>query len=203
MYIQPADAPLSTRAPSSADLYAIIQTIEKLDRAYTSGWVDDTPYTTACQRLLGQYKTLYDALRDKVPNVDKFMEQFRMQCAMAPNRIKKGIPATLEHAQPAIAKDRPDILAVAETTGFFITAKDSLHLNMKAVDQLCPTLSDLLQSMARVAALPANFPPRDKIKDWHQKLFEQPASYELSEEEVRQLAFDLDAAYNEFMRAIK
>lgn len=93
--------------------------------------------------------------------------------------------------------------AVAETVQHFITAMDSLKLNLVAVDQICPILSDLISSMSKIETLPPEFPPKDKAKSWYQRLYQQAASYELSEDEVRQLLFDLESSYNEFISTIR
>ena len=80
------------------------------------------------------------------------MAMYNMQCPMALRRLKEvGMPATLEHG---VRKDRDatasTAIAVAETVQHFITAMDSLKLNMVAVDQIYPLLSDLVQSMMKV-----------------------------------------------------
>lgn len=80
------------------------------------------------------------------------MAMYNMQCPMALRRLKEvGMPATLEHG---VRKERDGTastaIAVAETVQHFITAMDSLKLNMVAVDQIYPLLSDLVQSMMKV-----------------------------------------------------
>ncbi len=42
---------------------------------------------------------------------------------------------------------------------------DSLKLNMVAVDQIHPLLSDLVQSLGKVS-LPSNYVGREKMKEW-------------------------------------
>lgn len=219
-----------------ADLYAIIKTIEKLERAYVRDAVTAKDYEPASQKLLSQYRTLWDTVRDdvregelggadrcglgrlgplagqawvvqratlkrthmsgsyfvlpavpvaaavalsprvflwsrtplpavlalspppgtltppspQVPDVEQFMLTYNMQCPMAVRRMKSGMPATLEHggAQPDATKS--SAYAVAETVQHFITTMDCLKINMVAVDQVYPLLSDLLQGLNRV-----------------------------------------------------
>lgn len=50
--------------------------------------------------------------------------------------------------------------------------------------QICPILSDLMGSMSKIETLPPDFAPKGKVKNWYSKLYSQPASYELAEEEV-------------------
>ena len=44
---------------------------------------------------------------------------------------------------------------------------DSLKLNMVAVDQIHPLLSDLMQALNKVSSLPADFDGKMKIRNWY------------------------------------
>jgi len=207
-----AAPPLSLRA----DLFAIIQATEKLERAYVRDAVGAAEYEAACRRLLGQFKTIWAAVRDRVPDVERFMATFQMGCPLAATRlVRVGLPATVEHAAPGVGPasgaganhggggDGGGGRAVAECTTHFITAMDGLKLGMTAVDQVCPVLSDLVQALGRVGSLPPDYAGRERLKEWYGRLFRLPASHELGEGEARQLAFELEAAFNEFMRAMR
>jgi ESCRT-I complex subunit VPS28 len=65
--------------------------------------------------------------------------------------------------------------------------------------QIYPVLNDLVQSMNRVAQLPGDFPGKVKVKAWISKVHGMPASRELGEDDVRQLLFELESSYNDFM----
>lgn len=69
--------------------------------------------------------------------------------------------------------------------------------------QICPILSDLMGSMSKIESLPPDFAPKGKVKSWYSRLYSQAASYELKEDEVRQLLFDLESSYNEFISTIR
>ena len=88
----------------------------------------------------------------QVPDVEQFMATYNMQCPMAAKRlIHSGMPATIEHnVRPRMDSTASTAIAVAESVQHFITAMDSLKLNMVAVDQIYPLLSDLVQSMMKV-----------------------------------------------------
>lgn len=187
-----------------ADLFAIIKATEKLERAYVRDDVTAADYESACEKLIAQFKVLWGSMRDAVPNVETFMEQYHMQCPMAFNRlVQVGLPATIEHRKRSTEGSGGGARAVAETVQHFITAMDSLKLNLVAVDQICPILSDLISSMSKIASLPPEFAPKTKAKSWYSRLYQQSASYELGEDEVRQLLFDLESSYNEFISTIK
>ena len=80
------------------------------------------------------------------------MSTYNMQCPMAAHRlIKSGMPATREHEVHSARPGAPasTAVAVAETVQHFITAMDSLKLNLVAVDQVYPLLSDLAGSLMK------------------------------------------------------
>ena len=58
------------------------------------------------------------------------------------------------------------------------------------------------KSTLQVTQLPPNFPGKNKIKAWVGKLHNMPASHELDAADQRQLLFDLESSYNEFMAAL-
>ena len=49
-----------------ADLYAIIKSTEKLERAYVRDGINAQEYESACEKLIAQYKVLYGSMKDMV-----------------------------------------------------------------------------------------------------------------------------------------
>lgn len=184
-----------------ADLFAIIRTMEKLEKAYVRDVISSKDYEPECTKLIAQFKTLTTSLKDTVPSVERFMETYKMDCPAAVNRLLvSGIPATVEHR--ASNSDLGTAAAVAECVQHFITSMDSLKLNMVAVDQLYPALSDLLSALSRVPQLPPDFEGKVKAREWISKLKNMGASEELTEQQARQLLFDLDSSYNAFINSL-
>ena len=68
--------------------------------------------------------------------------------------------------------------------------------------KICGTYWQLLYLMAQVEGFPAEFQGKGKVKTWISKLHSMPASQELTENESRQLLFDLESSYNEFMSVL-
>ncbi|CAG8450456.1 121_t:CDS:2 [Scutellospora calospora] len=169
-----------------ADVYAIIVTMEHLEKAYTP----------ACAKLIAQYKTAMNLVCDLIPDVEKFMKEYKLKCPAAVNRFKIGVPATIEHSIDPIKSAK----YVAETVSHFITLMDALKLSMKAVDEIHPMLSDLMQSLNNMSSLPAEH--EAKIRNWLITLNSMRASDEINEEQVRQLLFDLENAHNAFYRSL-
>ena len=128
--------------------------------------------------------------------------------------LYSGLPATVEHGKTGGEEgsrrgglggggnNSSSSVAVAESVQHFITSMDSLRLNMVAVDQVYPLLADLAAALGRVGGLPPDWTGRERVKKWVSKVHALPAARELDAGEVRQLLFDLESAYNEFMAAI-
>ncbi|KAB5560546.1 hypothetical protein DKX38_005503 [Salix brachista] len=186
-----------------AELYAIIKATEKLEKAYVRDIVPSSEYETECQKLIAHFKTLVSSLKDTVPSIERFTDTYKMDCPAAINRlVTSGVPATVEHRAAAAASSTTSASIVAECVQNFITAMDSLKLNMVAVDQVYPLLSDLSASLNKLSILPPDFEGKTKMKEWLLRLSKMGASDELTEQQARQLHFDLESSYNSFMAAL-
>ena len=49
-----------------ADLFAIVKTTEKLERAYVRDTISAKDYEPLCEKLIAQFRTLWETLRDTV-----------------------------------------------------------------------------------------------------------------------------------------
>ncbi|KAK9133865.1 hypothetical protein Scep_013393 [Stephania cephalantha] len=186
-----------------ADLYAIIKATEKLEKAYVRDVVSSSDYESESLKLIAQFKTLASTLKDTVPSVDRFVDTYKMDCPAALNRlVVSGVPATVEHRAAAAATATTSAATVAECVQHFITAMDTLKLNMVAVDQVHPVLADLLASLNKLTILPGEFEGRVKMREWIGRLSKMGAADELTEQQARQLHFDLESSYNLFMAAL-
>lgn len=188
---------------SFADLYAIIKVTEKLEKAYVRDIISSKEYEPESLKLIAQFKTLTSSLKDTVPSVERFMETYKMDCPSAFNRlVTSGVPATVEHKAATTVGTNSSAAIVAECVQHFITAMDTLKLNMIAVDQVHPVLADLFASLNKLSILPVEFEGRSKMKEWIGKLSRMGAADELTDQQARQLHFDLESSYNLFMAAL-
>jgi len=94
-----------------------------------------------------------------------------------------------------------DARSVAEAVQYFITAMDSLKLDMKAVDQVQPLLVDLLANLNAIPSMD-DFAGKEKIVTWLTILNGMEAGDELNNYQVRQMLFDLEGAYNAFYKSL-
>ncbi|KAG6975506.1 hypothetical protein JG688_00002311 [Phytophthora aleatoria] len=187
-----------------SDLFAIFKTTEHLEAAYvrdaiTPEEVESFRYTEACTKLISQYKTAETALRlgGFIDSVENFIAEYRLDCPRALERLVRiGVPATVVHNT---TNRKTDSVNVAQTVQNFITLMDVLKLNIRAVDEIQPLLSEMMSSLTMVSGLPPDFAGRDKIEGWLRTMNAMRASDELDEEQARQLSFDLERAYSSFM----
>ncbi|KAI8146541.1 vacuolar protein sorting-associated [Fennellomyces sp. T-0311] len=185
-----------------ADLFSIIVLMEHVEKAFIRDSITAEEYTPQCANLIAKYKTTMTFLSESVTNLETFMNDYKLTCPAAVNRFKIGVPATYEHA----VGDKQDVgksaKYIAETVLHFITAMDTLRLNRYAVDDLHPILADLIQSLNNVPGLPADFEGRNKVRQWLITLNAMKASDEITEEQARQMLFEMEQSHTEFYRLL-
>ncbi|BFZ63980.1 Vacuolar protein-sorting-associated protein 28 [Saitoella coloradoensis] len=131
--------------------------------------------------------------------------------------VSTSTPPTLSSNTPGSGGGGPNPQKVASAVQNFITFLDALKLSYRAKDQLHPLLSDLIQSVDAVIPPHPNAAPiaaeggeattrpfegRGKILYWLIELNKMKASDECSEEQVRQMMFDVEGGYGEFFRRL-
>ncbi|KAJ3413156.1 hypothetical protein HDV05_008359 [Chytridiales sp. JEL 0842] len=188
-----------------AELFSILVATDALERAYIRDALTPQEYTPACTKLIAQFKTARDLDSHTVPDVEKFMRDYKLSCPAAVKRLLEiGVPATVEHAVAETSSSaKQHVKIVADVTTSFITLMDAIKLNMIAVDQIHPLLSDLIQLLNKIPSLPAEFDEhKTKIKHWLIALNKKKASENLDEDQSRQLLFELDTANQAFHNAL-
>lgn len=103
------------------------------------------------------------------------------------------------HPSTPVPRGASSRLIVAATENF-ITFLDALKLNMGSKETLHPLLSDVIQSVNQVTE--RDFENKGKIIQWLIALNQMRMSEELGEERLRELAFDMEQAYNGFKATI-
>ncbi|KAJ5578712.1 Vacuolar protein sorting-associated protein Vps28, partial [Penicillium hispanicum] len=193
---------------SLAEIYSIIVTLDGLEKAYIKDVVTEAEYTETCTRLLKQYKSSLgdESVAREFVDLETFKRTWGLECPRATERLRIGLPATVEqasHSAPTpstaaaggAAGGASGSLILAATENF-ITFLDALKLNMVSKDALHPLLSEVIQSVNKVTD--GDFENRGKIIQWLIALNQMRATEELSEEQARELAFDIEQAYQGF-----
>ncbi|PGH26485.1 hypothetical protein AJ80_01799 [Polytolypa hystricis UAMH7299] len=187
---------------SLAEIYSIIITLDGLEKAYIKDAITESEYTDTCARLLKQYKSSLsdEAVAREFVDLDTFKQNWGMECPRATERLRIGLPATVEQPShnrpPSNANTGASGSLILAATENFITFLDALKLNMVSKDALHPLLSDIIQSVNKVTD--KDFEHRGKIIQWLITLNHMRATEELSEEQARELAFDIEQAYHGF-----
>lgn len=182
-----------------ADLYSIFKTTELLEAAFIRDVISPTDYTEASNRLISQFKATEKSLliSGTIQDIQSFYKEHVIDCPHAYERlIVSGIPATILH--PVVNTNKSESVSIAETVQAFITTMDALRLGQKAVDEISPLVTEILASLGKIQSLPPNFEGVIKMEKWTKQLNSMRAVEELSEDDVRQLLFDLDSSYSSF-----
>ena len=85
-----------------------------------------------------------------------------------------------------------------EITKLMISAIDVIALEIKSVDQLFPCIRDIQFSLSSFPNLPPSFPGTATLKRWGDFFQTKQATDELTEQELRQLKFDIENTMNAF-----
>lgn len=122
----------------------------------------------------------------------------KIQCPRARERIRLGIPATVEHPsqKPATSGTETNATNVATATENFITLLDAIQIGMLEKDSLHPLLSDLILSVNEVTT--KDFEDKPKIVKWLRTLNQMEVAEKLSESQAREFQFEMKQAYNGF-----
>ena len=130
------------------------------------------------------------------------MKLYQMDCPRAAHRLMRmGVPEPIKVATAGDAARAAVI--IAETVQHFITTMDAVKLEQRAVDELQPLLSDLLNALVQLPDTPNGFSPNDKVKKWLERLNAMRAVDMIGEDDARQLYLDLDSAYSDFSRYLR
>lgn len=176
-----------------ADLFALVSTLQNLEKAYIRDCVTPQEYTAACSKLLVQYKVAFKLIQgDEFPSIEVFVKKYRLDCPAALERIREDRPITIKDDKGNTSK------CIADIVSLYITIMDKLRLGIKAMDELHPELRDLVDTMNRLSIIPESFEGKVKVHSWLETLNSMQASDELSEDQVRQFLFDLESAYSAF-----
>ncbi|KAI8499177.1 Vacuolar protein-sorting-associated protein 28 [Branchiostoma belcheri] len=186
------------RYDNQAELFAVINTLQNLEKAYIKDAIRPEEYTAACSKLLAQYKVAFKQVKgDEFQTVEAFMKKYRMNCPAALERIKEDRPITIKDDKGNTSKSIADIVSL------FITVMDKLRLEIRAMDEIQPDLRELLETMNRLSTLPPDFEGKTTVSRWLQTFSNMQAHDELDDNQVRQMLFDLESAYNAFNRQLR
>ena len=140
---------------------------------------------------------------------------FQLEVPKATERLKIGLPATVESVPTRNASQRTSNSHTASNSGpsaanasalvsaseSFITLFDAVKMNILSKDTLHPLLVEAIQAVNKVTD--RDFDNKGKIVQWLITLNQMRAAEELSPEQARDLHFDLTAAYEGFKATLE
>eukprot|EP00826_Nyctotherus_ovalis_P007292 TRINITY_DN1180_c0_g1_i15.p1 TRINITY_DN1180_c0_g1~~TRINITY_DN1180_c0_g1_i15.p1 ORF type:complete len:152 (-),score=29.88 TRINITY_DN1180_c0_g1_i15:17-472(-) len=99
---------------------------------------------------------------------------------------------------------KPENIAgiVMKITSNLLGTRDLIEMNMLAMENLVPAIRECYTSMQKYPTYPSNFKGISTLDRWNKKLSEMKAIDSLTEDEVKQLKFDIDNIYDEFSNVI-
>eukprot|EP00668_Euglena_longa_P002272 GGOE01002620.1.p1 GENE.GGOE01002620.1~~GGOE01002620.1.p1 ORF type:complete len:345 (-),score=95.65 GGOE01002620.1:279-1262(-) len=189
------------RLEGLAELFSIVQTLEHLERVYLRDAVPAKVYAERCQELLTKFKLQLSLVAGDVPSLPQFLDRYMLSAPAAQHRLSVGLTALSEHG---IGRD-PGTTGVSRKVVFevgqhFLTLMDSVKLGQRAADQLQPLLADINEGLLRLGQFQLS--GRTLLVQWLGRLNGMRASEELTEDESRQLMFDVQKVYDEFHRSL-
>jgi ESCRT-I complex subunit VPS28 len=206
-----------------AEIYSIIITLDAIEKAYLKDSIAEADYTETCNRLMKQYKSnlANETVAQAFGNLDQFAKewqvrhsklwaslctgliQLQMECPRAIERLRVGIPATIEQgpSRPAQQGDFADATLVVNATETFITLLDAIKIGLVEKDTLHPLLVEIIQAVNKVTDV--DFESKGKIVQWLITLNQMRAAEKLSDEQAREFQFDMDSAYYGFKTTLK
>uniref|UniRef100_A0A8B9M7Y3 Vacuolar protein sorting-associated protein 28 homolog n=1 Tax=Accipiter nisus TaxID=211598 RepID=A0A8B9M7Y3_9AVES len=114
-----------------AELFAVVKTLQALEKAYIKDCVSPNEYTAACSRLLVQFKAALKQVQgSEISSIDDFCRKFRLDCPLAMERIKEDRPITIKDDKGNLNR------CIADIVSLFITVMDKLRLEIRAMDEV-------------------------------------------------------------------
>ena len=126
-----------------------------------------------------------------------FTKMYNLDCPAALERIKADRPITIKNDGGNQSK------IIANVVSLFITVSDRLKLNLRAMDELHPDIKELYETLLTMSTLSNDHTSIVKVKKWLDKLDRMSVHDELSEEEAREMVFELDLAHSEFIKILQ
>uniref|UniRef100_A0A3Q4HGI4 Vacuolar protein sorting-associated protein 28 homolog n=1 Tax=Neolamprologus brichardi TaxID=32507 RepID=A0A3Q4HGI4_NEOBR len=144
-----------------AELFAVVKTLQALEKAYIKDCVTPNEYTASCSRLLVQYKAAFKQVQGSdVGSIDDFCRKYRLDCPLAMERIKEDRPITIKDDKGNLNR------CIADIVSLFITVMDKLRLEIRAMDEIQPDLRELMETMNRMSNMPPDSEAKDKVSLW-------------------------------------
>ena len=89
-----------------------------------------------------------------------------------------------------------------EITSRLLSSRDLLEMGMTSIEYIAPSIRECYLSIQKYPDYNENFDGIKIMQGWNNKLFAMKATDELSEEDIKQLKFDLGNVFEDFSRIV-
>jgi ESCRT-I complex subunit VPS28 len=90
-----------------------------------------------------------------------------------------------------------------EITKALLGTKDLLEIGVKTVEDLTPPLRDCLVALQKYPSSQSSFQGVKNLEAWYKRVSSMKASESLTDEDIRQLKFDLNNTYESFVEYVQ
>eukprot|EP01062_Namystynia_karyoxenos_P078577 TRINITY_DN8114_c0_g1_i1.p1 TRINITY_DN8114_c0_g1~~TRINITY_DN8114_c0_g1_i1.p1 ORF type:complete len:208 (+),score=67.67 TRINITY_DN8114_c0_g1_i1:87-710(+) len=174
-----------------ADLYSLLMTLERVEKAYVRAHISPETYQAQCHRLLSAYRMSDPVLKERGVKLKEFIAEFHMSVPHAEMRIQVGHPQTVVDGTGKTAHFNPTL--VSATTEAFINLIDALKLEQHSSENASLCCVECLNKLNQAAP---NLAGIEVIKSWASKLDKWQLSQPFPAEEERQMAHDVEKVYS-------
>eukprot|EP00039_Didymoeca_costata_P018806 m.335058 g.335058 ORF g.335058 m.335058 type:complete len:215 (-) comp17504_c0_seq1:98-742(-) len=200
--VQPYSSPAEReKYEDLADIYAILRTLDFLERAFIKDTISSDDYVRECDRLIARFKLAKNRVGSDF-DLDSFMEEYGMTCRSAKYRIEKGFNAIVETGGQGEDRASNKPRDASECTQAFITLSDAIELGDNSKDLLLPGLMRILSILNRFNDLSSSFSGKQVISDWISKLSALEAADTLPESDIANLKLDLETQRESFQQSL-
>uniref|UniRef100_H3B068 Vacuolar protein sorting-associated protein 28 homolog n=1 Tax=Latimeria chalumnae TaxID=7897 RepID=H3B068_LATCH len=141
-----------------AELFAVIKTLQALEKAYIKDCVSPNEKKKNCIII---YESRLRACKELgVLDVYEELKTTSLDCPLAMERIKEDRPITIKDDKGNLNR------CISFFSQLFITVMDKLRLEIRAMDEIQPDLRELMETMNRMSNMPPDFEAKDKVNRW-------------------------------------
>lgn len=181
------------------DLFAIVLSIEYVERAGRRELITQGEYEKTVERLLEQYNSIAEYLatgsNPLFTSMDSFLDTYCSRCPMARITIKQGMKSG------NASSSRTAALYTLNSGYLLVTLQDCIRLNQTSADALFPVLDELLEKLSGLGLTQRDFVVR--LESWRQRIRGMRAADMLDETATRDFDYDLECARNALHKYIE
>lgn len=182
------------------EVYAVVLTLEMVEKAYSQGSIEYDEYIKSATSLIGQFKSNWTLVKNSNQfagtKLEDFLRNYRLEALLAQRAIKLDRPLN-----KMITTNQPKM--VADITSQYLTFSNYLEMEMYSMEDLKQPMSKLKYLLSEFQILPKDIEAVTIVEKWSDIFDDKSATESLNEEEVVTLKIDIATAQNSFDRFLE